>query len=67
MPSVFPDELKVLFDRIKIGGHHASLDFYCRGCNRPVRLLFWETEQGMGGFWYSLVIAVLELEEHMGS
>jgi DNA-directed RNA polymerase subunit RPC12/RpoP len=58
-PSPFPPEVKARF-----GGKPASteaLDFYCGGCRRPVRLLFWSQERGMGGWWYGVVNTILEL------
>ena len=57
--SPFPDDLQATFGAVPES--RAALDFYCRGCSRPVRLLFWGQERGMGGWWYGYVTTVLEL------
>ena len=62
-PSVFPAQVKRLFDRVKMGDHDAAFDYYCRGCSQPVRRLFWEQERGMGGPWDSYVKMLLELDD----
>jgi DNA-directed RNA polymerase subunit RPC12/RpoP len=60
VPSAFPEELQRQFG--EVGTHDAVLDFHCRGCGRPVRLLYWTQERGMGGSWDAYVKCVLELE-----
>ena len=60
-PSIFPSELQDEFSAATVPGHHAAFDFHCKTCGRPVRLLFWERETGMGGYWYCYLIGVLEL------
>ena len=60
-PSSFPEELQHVFDRIKTGSHEATFDFWCGGCGRPVRLVYWMQERGMGGPWDAYVTRVLEL------
>jgi len=62
--SVFPDEIQAKFSPVK--GQRETYDFYCRGCSRPIRLIFWAQERGMGGYWYPFIIEVHELVEEMG-
>jgi hypothetical protein len=59
--SPFPPELEAAFGEVP--DNRASFDFFCRGCGRPVRLLFWSQERGMGGPWYPFVTAVLEVDD----
>lgn len=59
LSSPFPEELQARFGAVP--ERSAALDFYCKGCTAPVRLLFWGQERGMGGWWYSYVTSVLEL------
>jgi hypothetical protein len=61
-PSPFPPELLERFGRPP-AAPMAALDFHCKGCGAPVRLLFGGQERGMGGWWYGFVTSVLELEE----
>jgi hypothetical protein len=63
--SPFPPELRGRFDEEpeSQAGSTAALDFYCKGCREPVRLLFRGQERGMGGWWYGSVTSVLELDE----
>lgn len=37
-----------------------SYDFFCRGCQRPIRLLYDFQERGMGGRWSVVVYAIIE-------
>ena len=67
-PSSFPEELQRVFDRVETGSHEATFDLRCGGCGRPVRLVYWMQERGMGGPWDAYVMWVLELpdERHEG-
>ena len=58
--SPFPESLLKQFGETP--EFKAAFDFYCRGCTRPVRLLFWAQERGMGGYWYPFITSVLELD-----
>jgi hypothetical protein len=62
LPSTLPSEIRAIFDRIELGTHDAAYDFRCRGCERPVRLVFWSHERGMGGPMDPFVELVLELK-----
>ena len=59
--SPFPAKLQSEFGAVPES--RAALDFYCKNCTAPVRLLFWGQERGMGGWWYGYVTSVLELEQ----
>jgi DNA-directed RNA polymerase subunit RPC12/RpoP len=37
-----------------------TYDFFCKGCSRPVRLLYDEQERGMGGFWSTVIHQIVE-------
>ena len=65
-PSIFPPQLQSVFDQVELSHHDAAHDFYCGGCGRPVRLLYWTQERGMGGPWDSFVKVVLELDGEQG-
>jgi hypothetical protein len=60
-PSVFPKELLAMFPSLK--SHAESFDFFCKGCSLPIRLVFWERERGMGGWWYPFIKEIQELIE----
>ena len=64
-PSVFPRDLEAEFSNLK--SHKKSFDFYCKGCSLPVRLIFWEQERGMGGWWYPYIEEVQESIEEIAS
>lgn len=56
--SPFPVDLQKVFGDIPEDSR--ALDFYCKGCQAPVRLLYWGQERGMGGWWYGYVTEILE-------
>ena len=37
-----------------------TYDFFCKGCDRPVRLLYDEQEPGMGGSWSAVIHRIVE-------
>lgn len=61
-PSPFSPSLRRRFDAVGVMEERAfPYDFRCRGCDAPVRLLFWNEERNMGGPWFPEVFWVLEL------
>ena len=62
LPSAFPEVLKARFDTFRPVSRW-SYDFFCNGCQRPVRLLYDYTEQGMGGPWTPVVSRIIETAE----
>ena len=58
-PSIFPTDLLQKFPDLE--SHSVSFDLYCKGCQLPVRLVFWEQESGMGGSWYPVIKEIQEL------